>query len=145
MMEIQNAVFFMEDQVRTDFILLEDEKEKENVGKIGHSVRAEIELGENETVRVLSDEAELFVADKGESYNLIFDNDCPIESMSEEQNDFDMFYNIIEDAADSARRFEVVAKLPQSGEKVQRVEIYNNLWDGKPCLCVRASNTANLP
>ena len=145
LMEIQNAVFFMEDQVRTDFVLLENEKEKENVGRIGHSVRAEIELADNGTIRVLSDGAELFVTEKGTSYNLIFDNDCPVEDMSEDQNDFDMFYDIIQDAENPERRFEVTAKLPQSGERVQRVEIYTNLWFGKPCFSVRASDTANLP
>ncbi|CAN5658869.1 hypothetical protein BH24ACI2_BH24ACI2_05530 [soil metagenome] len=116
-MTIENAQLSLGNLSERTFILLENNIIKKKADKIGDSINAEIELEadgkvivgyktENQDVIVLE-------SDAGSSYTLTFDNDCEMLPPTA-RNDFEMFYDLIEDVKDSNRQFKLVGLKPTS-------------------------------
>jgi hypothetical protein len=129
LLTIPNAVFHLHGAYQVDFILSGNGSEI-NVGKIGHSSIAKIDLAQTGSISVISGGSEVFSHNGDTPCTLIFDNDCPPVHTDTGLGDFNMFYDIIEDSANSSRTFELNPSSP--------------LPSSEPCQNVRASITTDL-
>jgi hypothetical protein len=133
-MEMPNAEFFAA-QEKGDFLLL-DQTETNTIhdyGKIGTVVGATIKIDTGGSLSMKVNGNEQFPLnnwEEGATYTLKFNNDC--DSMSPNDNDFEMLYDIIGDAQSSLLEFRLSDE--GGGNK-----------DGKPCSSVRAGIITNLP
>ncbi|HEY0428336.1 MAG TPA: hypothetical protein VGC76_11180 [Pyrinomonadaceae bacterium] len=156
LLTIQNANFDVKNRLE-DFpeaiagldIFLTDRNVDKKFGEnehIAHSVEAKIQLSENEFVKVNIGRTELFTTEPGNTYNLIFDNDCDKPLKAPKRNDMEMFYELIEEPNDRSRKF-VVEGRPKHGTPTPKSNRNEppDLLQGKPCLVVKASKGDQLP
>ena len=114
---IENAYVSLGELSARKFILLEDNVIRRKAEKIGNSFNADITLSSNGRVSIFYEEMNqdfsVFESEAGSNYTLTFDNDCAMLPPTA-RNDFDMYYDLIEDAF-SRRKFKLIGLKPESG------------------------------
>lgn len=143
-MTIQNATMFVLDYIQ-DYIqedlFLDDGRTTPMEDSVAHSLRARVKLNPGEKLELKIDGALVFdtiVAPPPPDdilYTLIFDNDC--QDNSQEGNDMEMFYRVVEDDTHPRQKFKIRAGDKASGG--HRV-IPPDLHGGKPCMSAFVSN-----
>jgi hypothetical protein len=118
--------------------------------KIGYSYKAEIE---SEKVIVEVDNHPDFPKVFDNDQTIIFDNDCQMGE-TRKTTDFEMVYNVIEDAAQKTEHFEVAKVSVNSKSSIVAGDVYeaatadeaykDSYIDGLPCHGIRISKIDNL-
>jgi hypothetical protein len=145
LLSLQNAEMsvldYIEDYTDEDILLHEvDTPNRKPIEySLAHWLRAKIDLQPNEELTVKRNNSELLkitsTADKDIVYTLTFDNDCV--EVRENQNDMDMYYQIVEDAKNPKRRFRLVSA--SVNDEAPRV-IPPGVRGDKPCMFVYVSD-----
>jgi hypothetical protein len=146
LMSVENAKFSVHEYTEYEHFMLNDTKVTSMPEKIGYSGKFEIE-SESITIHVNDHPDFPKVIDK--DCSLIFDNDCH-DDKPKASGDFEMVYNVIEDAKNSEWQFNVATVPTDCDEaiipgktfiqKVYRDPRNKNL----PCHMVRISRAENL-
>lgn len=150
LMKIENAVFSVHKYLQN---FSEPVPDLEEVGTsnrtpmqeelTAHSVKATVILRNNAKLTVKSDVLdEDFVTEANCSYVLTFDNDC--YSQKPDRNDMDMFYDVLEDADGSGRRFRLGGVGPSTKAKHKILTEPPDYRNGKPCLVVQVTDPNDL-
>jgi hypothetical protein len=148
-MSIENAKLSVHEYTATEHMLLSGNNVTFAPTNIGYSAEAAINC---ERVVVEVDNHPLFPRVFEQSCTLIFDNDCE-QGAEREISDFDMVYNVVEDAQTAAERF-VVTKVTEDRDfPIVVGTVLDEKFDqkykdpfakGLPCHIVRVSKSENL-
>ena len=113
LMTLSDAVFSTKEQTAMEFLVVKPGKTYAiDMGKVGLTSEAKINLEDGGSLIIEADDAPLAKIDyeAGASYTITFDNDCPADD-KEPENDFVIYYDIIEDAIDPALKLDILAKV----------------------------------
>lgn len=155
LLTIANATLDIYEMTQSNYVLKENGTIIKELGLIGYSAKAEIELGPGETFSILVNGSKILEGESNLSYILNFNNHCyrPPNAFAEDTTDFLMLYDVLEDASIGGRRFEVARHpddLPPASSASGSSTLFFDtnpapLAKGLPCHKVRASRTNDLP
>jgi hypothetical protein len=150
LMSVENAKFSVHKYTECEHFMLKDTIVTSLPRKIGYSGKFEI-ISESITVHV--DNHPEFPKVFDTDCTLIFDNDC-YDDKPKTRGDFEMVYNVIEDAQNSVRQFTVATVPENSYESIRLGATFipkpeeacyrDPLNKGLPCHLVKISRTENL-
>lgn len=153
LLTIPDAVFSTKEQTEMEYLVFKPGTNYAvDMGKVGLVSEAEINLEDGGSVTVEADGEQLATINyqAGANYTITFDNDCP-ENLKHPENDFVIYYDIIEDVLDPNLRLEVLAKVAETAVK-NTPQVLKDLSPSfghgcRPCICanVTVSQTDNLP
>lgn len=150
LMSVENAKFSVHKYTAYKHFMLKNTQVTSMPKKIGYSGKFEI-VAESITVHV--DDHPDFPKVFDTDCKLIFDNDCH-DDKPKTKGDFEMVYNVIEDAKNSARQF-TVATVPKNSRKSiipgttfisqpEEICYRDPINRGLPCHLVKISQAENL-
>jgi len=150
LMTVENGKFSVDEHTETQHLMLKENSVTLEPTTIGYSGKIEID---SERVIIDVDDHPEFPKVFDSDCTLIIDNDCE-QGETRIISDFDMVYNVVEDAAMENEKF-VVTKAP---EKAEFPIVVGRIFDGAqgdkfkdpftrglPCHMVTISQTDNLP
>jgi hypothetical protein len=150
LMTVENAKFSVDTLTNIDHFMLQGNKVTRSPGRIGYDGVLEIEA---DKVTVEVDDHAKFPQSFTEDTILIFDNDCGLFD-PRKLSDFDMVYNVVDDANNPGQKFEMAKITDQmkgslaagtvlDHEDFQKVK--DSLSKGLPCHEIQISRANGLP